>query len=272
MGEIRTFGDDVNIHGAVFDMTQPAREYARRQGYEEGYYKGYHIIGRDTSINGGVYILEGEVRESIIVDDRSDGGWLQQNYDWLLNRCKAVFSTNSSFSAAEREWILLQESLTLAQQRIPASKQQGDRFILPDEPGKLVHLREFAGGGLCRHQALLCGYFVERLIKERYLSGTVSVRRSRLGDSAHAWCEYRKGSDASVVLDPMKQDKPVFPKRLPITDRGKNFYDLPAGELVLQSHSPIHKVTPERPERRNLSSRIKTAFFPEISRPTYKNR
>lgn len=59
------------------------------------------------------------------------------------------------------------------------------------------------GKGVCRHQALLTGYLLERLASEGKVSGKVSVQRNAIpGVGAHAWASYVNSRGAEYVIDP----------------------------------------------------------------------
>ena len=72
---------------------------------------------------------------------------------------------------------------------------------IPDQKiGLNNYIRD--GVGVCRHQALLCGYLLERLVAEHHLSGTVSVDRNQVeGLGGHAWARYTTSGDKVIVLD-----------------------------------------------------------------------
>ena len=56
--------------------------------------------------------------------------------------------------------------------------------------------------GVCRHQALLCGYLLEKLIKDERISGKVSVDRNFVeGLGGHAWARYTTDRGKVYILD-----------------------------------------------------------------------
>lgn len=161
-----------------------------------GSWMGRRIIGRDVRINGGVY-LGGGSREAIVVDDNKQEA-LRQAYDHVVNRIKA--------QGGDFKRLALREVFDYVKQVMPYSQDAVDNVartydVKPDGKvglGRYVENR----GGVCRHQALLCGYLLERLVEEGKLAGKVSVDRNFVrGQGGHAWCRYTNSKGEAFILD-----------------------------------------------------------------------
>ncbi len=214
---------------ARWNKTERAERRAKRSGayYEEQkvlgpgrkYYEGRPIIGRDREINGGVY-LGGGAREAIVVDDRKDP-YLNQVYSALLKRRKWAERKVQHFKDGilEEVWALVKEQIPYNEQNVEDITNQ-----LP-EPDTKIYLSSFRGGGVCRHQALLAGYLLERLAKENYLGGKVSVDRNfvpHLG--GHAWVRYTNSVGKIIIIDPAQD---YLGEMDSLEDKHRWFYERP---------------------------------------------
>lgn len=166
-------------------------------GRREGFFKDRLIIGRDTRINGGVY-LGGSAREAIVVDDKKDAS-LDRIYQALLERRrKAEQEQGKAFKDG-----ILEEVWDLVNQVMPFDKNNVEKVVATlTEPDAKIALSRFIGGGVCRHQALLTGYLLERLSNEGRVGGKVSVDRNYVpGKGGHAWVRYTNSIGAVYILD-----------------------------------------------------------------------
>lgn len=173
---------------------------------QRGLFAGRRIIGRDTPINGGVYI-GGGAREAIVVDDKQYPKELQQSYKQLRTNMergngsgKTIFDYVYEVSKANLGGSLRSEDV----------EKQVDEAV--------VHIMRVRGAdaqvplnffiqkgiGICRQRALLAGYLIERLIREGRLKGRVSVDRNTIpGQGGHAWARYESPDrKIIVVIDP----------------------------------------------------------------------
>ena len=65
-------------------------------------------------------------------------------------------------------------------------------------------IRERAG--VCRHQALLGAYLLERLRKDGYVNGSVSVDRNEVPNvGGHAWIRYTTPNGQIFIIDPAQE-------------------------------------------------------------------
>lgn len=230
--------DETVVNEAQFDKTVFASERVKKQlseGYREpdenapyGYYFNRRILGRDLRINDSVYIGEGD-REAIVIDDKKDASLrnayaefietrrqeavdqansrkniFKKAFDALLNRKKDIRLTKEEFTDGIIDSVFnyVKRALPYDKEIIAKleklSKQEGrsrSRKICLGE-----YLDESAG--VCRHQALLAAYILEKLIKDGYLSGKVSVDRNKVkGEGGHAWARYTDADNETFIID-----------------------------------------------------------------------
>ncbi len=184
-----------------------------------GIYKGRHVIGRDERINGGVYLGSGS-REEIVVDDtKSD---VKKDYEDL--EVKKAYE-----DLYEKLWEKVrsrqEEQKKLGQDNNVKNGILSDVFELVMEEMKYdgdfaekaadkfedqkINLSYFisAKKGVCRHQALLVGYLLERLTAEGYIDGKASIDRNYVsGVGAHAWVRYISGTTKEIfIIDPAQK-------------------------------------------------------------------
>jgi hypothetical protein len=162
----------------------------------EKIFKGRHVIGRDTQINGGVY-LGAHAREAIVVDDSKDME-LQRIYGKVMRRKQSLQADGGQVRGR-----LIEEVWNVVQEEMPYDKENVDRITAGyNEPDHKVLLSAFLEGGICRHQALLAGYLIERMIKEGILQGRVSVDRNSVkGKGGHAWVRYTNSIGKIFIID-----------------------------------------------------------------------
>lgn len=179
----------------------------QRDGYEEpageelhGTWQGRPIIGRDTPICGGVYVGSSS-REAIVVDEYPDG-LLTQVYDTLVRQRDEVVGTGGHWNVG-----IMQTVYDLVRLVMPYSQrivdEVGHNYGASHSDVK-IRLDRFveAGGGVCRHQALLAGYLLEKAINEHRLRGRVSVDRNILpAIGGHAWTRYVTSDRRILIID-----------------------------------------------------------------------
>lgn len=212
---INETGQQGGIEGSQFGTgewfyTRVAKKEAKKHGfYEEsdrealnGYYRGRPIIGRDTPINGGVY--NGTFEEAIVVDDTNELETPVYNrlYNKLIQRRELASKRGEGFKKG-----VLGDVFDIASESLPYDAKkvvdinQKHGITMGRKTSLALYIEE--GAGVCRHQALLAGYLIERLINEGKLHGQVSVDRSYVkGKGGHAWVRYVTSKDQVGVLDP----------------------------------------------------------------------
>ncbi len=162
-----------------------------------GMFEGRRIIGRDTPINGGVYLGSG-AREAIVVDDK-DSKLLNDAYRQVLVALQPAIANNTYKN------IVLDTVFNKARELLPYNEYEAERLAADHHGDRKIHIEMFLNikAGVCRHQALLAGYFLERLVKEDYIGGKVSVDRNFLpGRGGHAWVRYTNSLGEIYVIDP----------------------------------------------------------------------
>jgi hypothetical protein len=188
----------------VVDRIQQHPSYGETDGEAPyGYYMNYPILGRDSkSVDGGVY-LGGSAREAIVVDGRSIA--MRRAYEGIVLELQQSIDEQKTVLTE----VVLSNLIRVVQELMPYDGQrtreisrihQGDSLV-----GLSTYLKERAG--VCRHQALLAAFFIEHLIADGYLRGSVSVERNTVEDlgGTHAWAIYKPSSDESdavLVVDP----------------------------------------------------------------------
>ncbi len=195
--------------------------FYEEQGFfrREKSFQGRPVIGRDTKVNGGVYIGDSS-REAIVVDDSKDDS-LNKTYRELRVRRYQKEKKGIDFKDQ-----ILEEVWALVQEVIPYNEEAVNKIenSLP-EPDTKVYLSEFFGGGICRHQALLGAYLLERLKNEGFLRGKVSVDRNFVPDQGgHAWIRYETYDGEVMILDPAQN---YIGSLYSVANTGRWFYERP---------------------------------------------
>jgi len=169
-----------------------------------GWYKNRHIIGRDERIDGGVYLGAGN-REEIVVDGKGK----PEQYDIVYSRLMQNVRIRQDDQArlGERNGFkdgILSDVYDTVQQVLAYDDEFVDATA-SQYAGQKVDLNYYieSGKGVCRHQALLAGYLLERLKDEGQISGQASVDRNSVrGRGAHAWTRYTSSTGDVFIIDP----------------------------------------------------------------------
>jgi len=158
-----------------------------------GSFKGYHIIGRDSRILGGVSVGADE-REAIAVEDDER---LHDVY-YALERRIQHYDAATYADVMEIVYDLVRE-------RIPGDHKAVDQVVASWSAWQdgIVPLSAFLGmGGVCRHASLLSAYLVERLIDEEVIAGKVSTDRNAIpGEGGHMWTRFESPDGEVHILD-----------------------------------------------------------------------
>jgi hypothetical protein len=168
-----------------------------RESAPYGSYFGYTIIGRQTKINGGVY-LGGGSREAILIDDSYPAD--QFTYDiiyYALEKRLTGIDADSQEKILKTIFDLVREILPFD---LTTSNQISSAFN-DDKPVSLCRYIE-QKAGVCRHQAILAAYLIERLIREKKIRGNVTAERNSWSDAAHAWVRFISPDTKEYIIDP----------------------------------------------------------------------
>jgi len=146
----------------------------------------HHIIGRDTPIANGLYV-GAHAREILLVDP--DSTLLKSYYSELVR------------DSPQQEQEILKKCFDYSRRLMTFDEGSVDLYLSVVKPDQIVSLDIFLlrRTGVCRHFALLNGYFLERMIQEERLDGKVSVGRNSYAFGAHAWCRYTSKKGVTVL-------------------------------------------------------------------------
>ena len=171
---------------------------------KERRYRGRKMIGRDSKINGGVYVCVdpsgNQLTEAVVVDDKVDGQ-LSKEYEFLLG----VIKEESNRNGKEFRELALEMSFEYVKQRLPYDSEAVREIERKYGYGTNVGLEIFLKNkvGVCRHQALFLGYLIEKMVEDKYLRGKVSVDRNYDPDKGgHSWVRYVNSGKEIGILDP----------------------------------------------------------------------
>lgn len=161
-----------------------------------GKWKNRAIIGRDSAINGGVDVGPG-IECAIVIDDNKQPELLEA-YDFLLEKAKDRTRRGYKFKEG-----ILNDAYEVARELIPYDRDVKEQF---DEKykDKKVELGNYIGrGGVCRQQALLAGYLLEKLRREGLIKGKASIDRNNIpGEGGHQWVRYVNSANEVFIIDP----------------------------------------------------------------------
>lgn len=208
----------------VQDRLRPSAEFVPpKPGDQEapyGRYSGRPVIGSGMSrIIGGVY-LGANAREAIVVDDSPENpaGQLldkiyRERFQPLLRQLAIGYRSSLRDTAL---FAVYQAVLQTMPYNARMTREMVEHYT-GGQPDKKLHLAVFAYHhlGVCRHQALLAAYLLEKLLtekdKELRLKGSFSVERNQLASSdeslelAHVWVRYTTSDGEVFILDPAQQ-------------------------------------------------------------------
>jgi len=171
-------------------------------------FQGRHLIARDTPILGGVYTSRagrsGEFCEALVVDEKY--GELLKVWDKLLKKREEAAKKGKHFKEG-----LLNDILDLCAEVLPYDADavsETDRALharYPKEPAVKIALDVYLQDkvGVCRTQALLGAYLLEKCAREGRVRGKVSIDRNfQPGSGGHAWIRYTNGEGDVIIIDP----------------------------------------------------------------------
>lgn len=207
--ELAQIKDQARPHG--WNRTVLAEDRLVNSGKAERYedrpihYQGRALIGRDTRIDGGVYIGSG-VREAIVVDIKKDPA-LREAYE----SAKSTIESKRFFLFPKTPEQKLHDVYKLVKELMPKEGRDsvdGVHELLAEEnllDDNKVLLGFFIshGEGVCRHRALLAGAIIEKLIDDGLISGRVSVDRNTSKRRAHAFVRFEDQDGNPTIIDPM---------------------------------------------------------------------
>ena len=168
------------------------------------YWSGGKIIPRDASINEGVY-LGGNEREAIVVDDTRES--TRDVYDRVFRRVEDAAREHKQRGVGRKN-VLLNAVYDVTRDEMSYDEAKVERILDEllgkEREDKKIELTVLINDhvGVCRHQVLLVGYLIERLIRQGNLRGCVSIDRNAVpGIGAHTWVRYTSHSGKVFILD-----------------------------------------------------------------------
>lgn len=198
---------------------------------EQYYYGGRLIIHRDSPIDGGVYLSEGE-GEAIVVDSATQP-LIRAAYDSVKSSVeeearlqKATLGKEDlrrAYNLRLAEWnperLILETVYNYVKETTNRDIEKDEHYekkvlqkvgellakmeIKPDQEVKLENFLE-AEIGVCKHMALTMGVLLEMFQRDGLLDGKISVDRNYgAGEDGggHAWCRYTSNGGEVYILD-----------------------------------------------------------------------
>lgn len=166
------------------------------------HYQGRKVIRRDSTIEGGVYVVSDGIGnglyEATVVDSTADKK-LENAYIALLRRLDTILTNTSDGKVREQN--ILGTIYQLALEAIPYDMEKSEKAESLFPPGTKISLGSFFGGGVCRHQALLIGWLAEKLIADKVLMGKISLERNQLANGGHSWARFTSSDGSVTILD-----------------------------------------------------------------------
>lgn len=189
------------------------------EGWGHGMYEGRNIIARDTPINGGVYPVGGYTGEALVVDDKKYPKELTELYEQVSASIDKIHLKNVALRGINKvlgknKGQLSRDSQVLSQVFDKVSKTlKYDLKATDDLAGNLqkIAMNRYIqeGVGVCRTQALLSAYLIERLINDGKLEGRVSIDRNQDVfegvESGHAWARFTDKDGQIFIIDPAQR-------------------------------------------------------------------
>lgn len=171
-----------------------------RLGIKGETYKGRPIIERDSRIDGGVCL--GRYRREAIVVDSSYSPYLVGLYN-------IVEKGASIGDSVMRDRILKSVFINVVNAMPKQDENAVANLVRKHNVGDdgLISLETFVreGTGVCRHDALICAFLLEKFKDNGFIRGKPSVDRNYHDKGAHAWCRYTSHSGTVVILDVMQK-------------------------------------------------------------------
>lgn len=170
-----------------------------------GFFAGRRIITRDTPVYEGVYLGSG-AREAVVVDDDKYTSYYDILYSEIIDQIYEVARSYPESSVQEK---VLQPVFEAVRRAMPYN-DEAVHTLTSHMVDKKINLGAFlkAKAGVCRHQALMTAYIMERLQKDQELvpKDRISVDRNTIpGVGGHAWLRYTAEDGEVYIVDPAQE-------------------------------------------------------------------
>ncbi len=182
-------------------------------------YAGRHLVNRDTAINRGVYVVGGRHGEALVIDDEKYPKELNDVYlrvtEAIQNQHEKPFNPIRALKKAIRqpegaESVLpeLESVFGVVSDVLRYDIAATDELA---RDGQKIALNSYIseGVGVCRTQATLCAYVIERMIGDGMLKGRVSIDRNEAvvdgRRGGHAWARFADESGQVFIIDPAQK-------------------------------------------------------------------
>jgi hypothetical protein len=181
-----------------------------------GYFASRRIIGSEMGhVNGGVY-LGAHAREALVVDDEPTNEAGNKLRAFYTEKIRPAIEQAAAQVGRKPKDVALSVIYRTVLKAMPYDAEKTDLLIHMLTGGQRdmkIHLAPFIqnGVGVCRHQALLVAYLIEKLTQEddlRFrLNGKLSLERNSIANldenktGAHAWVRYTSTSGEVYIVD-----------------------------------------------------------------------
>lgn len=192
------------------------------KGWGKGEFEGRPIIARDTPINTGVYPVGGAHGEALVVDDKKYPEELDQVYEKVTGALDRVLPNRLTLGGLRKKLLgskqeqgssgveltknVLSSVFDVVSKTLKYDLEATDALASDYQKIAMnVYIQE--GVGVCRTQALLTAYVLERLVGEGRLKGRVSVDRNidHAVAGGHAWSRFTDENGQVYIVDPAQQ-------------------------------------------------------------------
>jgi hypothetical protein len=233
-GYTHRVSDDIHAAGKMHAYQDKHVE----AGWGNGMYGNRPIIGRDTPVNGGVYPVGTAKGEALVIDDEKYPKELNEVYDKVMSRLRNIDEKQFGMQALhnvlrgkDRTQQTLQQVYEVVAQTLRYDIPATDA-LASDNKRIALNVYISQGVGVCRTQAALSAYVVERMVNQGALEGKVSIDRNSTRDvdgtgGGHAWARFRSADGQVYIIDPAQH----FVGR--ISDRTEKHWDYRRTEDVL---------------------------------------
>lgn len=219
----------------------------KNKGWGHGVYANRPVIARDTPINGGVWPVGGRHGEALVIDDQKYPKDFNDKYDEILNRLGLGASSRriplNGIMRARGKYSDELEKLNTVFDVVSKTLRydlESTRAIARDYQKVTLNSYMREGVGVCRTQAALGAYFIERLIKDGILRGNVSIDRNTSEtldgvSGGHAWTRFTDEQNRVYIIDPAQK----FVGKLSDAQKQSDRWDYRRTEDILRDLLPV---------------------------------